>query len=210
MGGRSCPERSGRPASAGANSRRRSSTSCSRPSAAANARAWSRSAGGRRRMPGRGVPGERRRRSRRQEHAPTRGGSPRDPGRGRGRRRMPGRGRDQQAGGDMERERRCRQGRGRRHGALDTANARAWPRSAGRRGYGAGKAMPTRASPAAWRTRYGERPGVAEISRQGDLQRERRCRQGRARQRGALGRLGGRLEIVSGWAHSEMCGIAGM
>ena len=158
MGGRSCSERSGRPASACANSRRRSSTSCSRPGVTANARAWSRSAGG--------------------------------------------------------------------------------------RGSSAGKAMPARASPAAWRTRYGECPGVVEISRpagifsgKGDagkggpgsvahsirrmpgrgrdqpagrsIRRERRCRQGRGWQRDALDRLGDRPEIVSGRVGSEMSEIAG-
>ena len=71
-------------------------------------------------------------------HAPTRGGGPRRPVRGPGRRRTPGRGRGQQAGGSIRRERRCRQGRGRRRGALDTANARAWSRSAGGRGRGCG------------------------------------------------------------------------
>ena len=78
----------------------------------------------------------------------------------------PGRGRVQ-PGGDIRRERRCRQGRARRRGAFDTANARAWSRSAGGRGSSAGKAMRARASPAAWRTRYGGCPGVVEVSRAG-------------------------------------------
>ena len=64
-------------------------------------------------------------------------------------RRMPRRGRDQQTGGDIQQERRCRQGRARERGALDTANARAWPRSAGGPVYSAGKAMPARARLAA-------------------------------------------------------------
>ena len=50
-----------------------------------------------------------------------------------------------------------------------TANARAWSRSAGGRVYSAGKAIRAMARPAAWLTRYGKCPGVAEISRRAGL-----------------------------------------
>ena len=57
--------------------------------------------------------------------------------------------------------------------------------------------------------RNGECPGVAEISRTaGDMERERRYQQRRARQRNAVDRLGDRPEIVSGRARSNMREIA--
>ena len=57
----------------------------------------------------------------------------------------------------------------------------------------------------------GECPGVAGVSGRagGDMERERRYQQGRARQRGALDRLGDRPEIVLCRGRSKMREIAG-
>ena len=65
-------------------------------------------------------------------------------------------------------------------------SARAWPRSAGGRGYGAGKAIPARASPAAWRTRPAAPPRRRHPHRRQQLPVAEPCRPGpraHARQR---------------------------